>query len=147
MATFKKIILLIPISLAFLFLTPVLFGDLGEDNWFANNQMKYVMLFSGFILFSAIGYYINRSKIIGEKLIKWHLVATYTGVILILIGLSGHYYFDAQILKDNLDASHFNDDKTKLLALIFLAAAALVVGFCAYLVNMLISNYTKKNDS
>ena len=148
MEAFKKILYLIPIALAFLFLTPVLFGDIGEGNWYAENQMKLVLLFCGFILFSGIGYYINRSKSFGEKMLKWHIWTTYLGIILILVGISGHYYFDAEVFQNNLDVSHFKEGKIKFLALIFFAAALLVIGFCAYLINMLISNYTTgENDS
>jgi len=148
MEAFKKILYLVPIALVFLFLIPILFGDMGENNWYSENQMSYILLFCGFILFSGIGYYINRSKSFGKKMLKWHIWTTYFGIILILIGIAAHYYFDAQIFEKGLDIAHFKESKIKFLALIFFAAALLVIGFCAYLINMLISNYTQgENDS
>jgi len=79
-------------------------------------------------------------------MLKWHLRTTYIGILLILIGIAGHYYFDAYIFQNGLEADYFNEGKIKLLALIFLAAALLVIGFCAYLINVLISNYSKGED-
>ena len=118
-----------------------LLGDTGDINWFLLYRNSLVMVMLLFIFLSGIGYWINRKKEFGPKMVKWHIWTTYIGAILIFIAIIGHYVYDVQIVREGLDIEYFREKKVNLVLMVFLSSLLLTIGFCVYIINLIISNY------
>ncbi|MEM7161302.1 MAG: hypothetical protein AAF487_02565 [Bacteroidota bacterium] len=142
----KKFLILIPPVVLLYFFFPYVLGEVPVDHWFKQNGTTYLVLMVSFLLLSAVGYWVNRKKDFGKKLTNWHYRPTLFGFLLMFIGMFGYYQVDAHIFAISADPQQFEEKRVLMLALIFLAAAFLVTGFCAYLLNLLISNYSRDKD-
>lgn len=119
---------------------PIL-GDTSDINWFMINRNRLVFVMLLFIFLSGIGYWINRKKEFGLKMFKWHLWSNYIGAVLIFIAIIGHYIYDVSIIREGFEIDHFREKKVNLVLLVFLSSLILTIGFCIYIVNLIISNY------
>ncbi|NND77221.1 MAG: hypothetical protein HKN39_03485 [Flavobacteriales bacterium] len=143
MNNYKKIWSLIPLVIIVSYGLIPLIGDGGPENWFLGKRTILVFLMCGFIFISGIGYYVNRKKLFGKKLISTHIWTTFIGFAAILISILGYYYYDVSIFQNGLEAEHFHNQQTNFVILVFLAAALIVVGLCVYMINLVMSNFSE----